>query len=199
MIATCRQHAMNSATAFRAALLSGLTVVCIVSAAHAVAAKQPQWLLGRWVLNNELTSELGRVEKKGGWLDGFGRPSVSVGGLPVPLPGSSTLPATGSSRDPDVLRCATMSVQMDADAVHFSYTGVGEETMQPGNNQGRRTRWNKSRLTSRYETTSRKVIKTFELRKDGSLQVSVELNPSQGASVIHYRIFERPQNATNFR
>ncbi len=190
---------MNSVPARRTLLLAGLTVICMMSAAPVVAAKEPQWLLGSWVLNNELTAELGRSEKKGGWLDGFGRPSVSVGGLPVPLPGSSTLPATGSSRDPDVLRCTTMSIQMNADSVHFSYAGVGEETMKPGNDQGRRTRWNKSKLTSRYETTSRKVIKTFALRKDGALQVSVELNPAQGASVIHYRIFEHPQNATNLR
>ncbi len=190
---------MISATAVRAILLGSLTVICITSAAHAIAAKEPQWLLGSWLLNNELTAELGRSDKKGGWFDGFGRPSVSVGGLPVPLPGSSTRPATGSSRDPDVLRCTTMSIQMSADSVHFNYSGVGEETMKPGNNQGRRTRWNKSRLTSRYETTSRKVSKTFELREDGSLKVSVELNPTQGASVIHYRIFEHSQDAAKLR
>ena len=183
----------------RPVLFACLAVVCIAHGANAVAAKAPQWLLGRWVLNNELTSELGRSDKKGGWFDGFGRPSVSVGGLPVPLPGSTTPPASGSSRDPDVLRCSTMSIEMSGEDVYFSYTGVGEETLKPGNVQGRRTRWNKSRLTSRYETTSRKVIKAYELRKDGSLLVSVELNPKQGASVIHYRIFEQPQSDTNPR
>jgi len=190
---------MISAPALRAVLLCCLTLICSVGTAPAFAAKDPQWLLGLWVVNNELTAELGRSEKKSGWLDGFGRPSVSVGGLPVPLPGSSTLPATGSSRDPDVLRCTTMSIQMNEVGVHFSYTGVGQETMKPGNDQGRRTRWNKSRLTSRYETTSRKVIKTYELRKDGTLHVSVELKPAQGAAVIHHRIFEQPQNASNLR
>ncbi|MEE8078618.1 MAG: hypothetical protein V3T18_06435, partial [Pseudomonadales bacterium] len=61
---------MISAPALRAVLLCCLTLICSVGTAPAFAAKGPQWLLGLWVLNTELTAELGRSEKKSGWLDG---------------------------------------------------------------------------------------------------------------------------------
>ncbi len=84
-----------------------------------------------------------------------------------------------------------MSIELLGEDVHFTYHDVGSETMKPGNDQGRRTSWSKSKLTSRYATSERKVRKTYKLRNDGTLLVSVELNPKQGASVLHYRIFER--------
>ena len=156
------------------------------------AADPPAWLLGDWVLNNELTAAA-QVKKKSG--NGFGNfsSSVSVGG--VPLPGGSSGAQQGpggTAKDPDVLRCREMSITTQDEDLLFEFTGVGKELMKPGNNQGRVTKWNRRKLTSKYETTSRKVQRIFESGDDGTLVVTVKIKPKQAASNIQKRIFERP-------
>jgi len=164
-----------------------LLLVCTHSAA---AAAPPQWLSGDWQLNNELTTQFGATKKDAGYFDGIGGASVSVGGIPIPLPGATT-PAAAPSMVPDILNCTSMTIELAGEDVHFIYHGIGDETLKAGNDQGRRTRWSKSKLTSKYATPTRKVSKIYKLRSDGTLLVSVEFNPKQGASMTHYRIFER--------
>ena len=171
--------------------LAALLFFTAALSATTEAAKPPHWLTGDWQLNNELTTQFGSTKKKSGYFDGNSGSSVSVAGIPIPWPGAATAPAGSSSQIPDVLSCASMSIELVGEDVHLIYHRVGDETLKSGNDQGRRTSWSKSKLTSRYATSSRKVRKTFKLRSDGTLLVSVELNPTQGASVIHYRIFER--------
>ncbi len=170
--------------------------LCLVTAAIALLtpatsrAEAPQWLLGNWVLDSQKTHEL-QPEQKSGGGGGFGSPSISVGGLPIPLP-SGALPGSGAPRDPRVLRCAEMTVAMTDDHVHFAYLGVGEEIMKSGNDQGRKTTWSRSRLTQKYATTTRKVTKSYELEEDGSLLVKVKISPKGSKSATHVRVFRRP-------
>jgi hypothetical protein len=158
------------------------------------AAGPPEWLLGNWVLNSERTHEL-QPEQSSNDGSGFGSPSISVGGVFIPLPGGSQ-PSTGGARDPNVLRCASMTVAMQGPDIHFSYTGAGEEVMKAGNNQGRKSSWNTSKLTQKYTTTSRSVTKTYQLDSDGLLVVKVKINPKGSKSATHVRAFQRPGGLT---
>lgn len=158
----------------------------------ALGKGEPTALLGEWVLNSELTHEL-QPKQSGGGGGGFGTPTISIGGVGVPLPGgSSSAAGSGTARDPGVLRCDAMTISMAAEDVHFAYNGSGEETMKPGNDHGRKTSWNRTRLTQKYSTNVRKVSKTYELDADGRLIVRVKINPKGAKSATHVRVFERP-------
>ncbi len=151
-------------------------------------------LIGSWTLNDELTREVQPTAKDTHRFGGTGsvRPSISVGGIPFPTGGGSQGEySRAPTRDPKVLSCAELGIEHVGDGIRLTYVGVGSETLTPGNVQGTRTRFSQRKLTSRYETTTRKVSKTFELRDDGRLLVTVRLNPKQGATVIHKRVFDR--------
>jgi hypothetical protein len=169
----------------------------LLAAGFAHAAKPPEWLLGQWQLNNELT-QAAQVEKKSGGSGGFGgiSSSVSVGGVAMPIPGpgsgSGSPAAGGSPRDPSVLRCTELEISQVDDDLLFVFAGVGEELVKAGDNQGRVTRWNRSKLTSNYQTTSRKVYRTYQLQDDGTLMVTVKIKPKQAATIIQKRVFQRP-------
>jgi hypothetical protein len=167
-----------------------LIALCWVTPAE--AADPPAWLLGDWVLNNELTAAAQVKKKDGG---GFGNlsSSVSVGGIPLPSgSGSAQQGPGGTPRDPDVLRCREMTVSAQGEDLLFEFAGAGTELMQRGNNQGRVSKWNRRKLTSRYETTSRKVQRIFEAGDDGTLIVTVKIKPKQAARITQKRIFQRP-------
>ena len=120
-------------------------------------------------------------------------PTISVGGVGVPLPGgSSGSGGSGGGRDPRVLRCDAMSITMAEENVHFTYQGSGEETMKPGNDQGRKTSWGRDKLTQKYSTNTRKVRKSYEVDKEGRLIVKVKISPKGSKSATHLRVFERP-------
>ena len=159
------------------------------------AAAEATGLFGRWQLNNELSTD---VQDTGGGIDLSGAnvsTSVSVGGIPIPTGGSrppseiSKLP----SKDPDVLRCAELTIEPVGEDVLLTYVGVGSETLSKGNVQGTKTRWNQRKLTTRYATTSRKVSRTFEIQQDGRLLVTVKLDPNRAKAAVHKRVFDRVQ------
>ena len=174
------------------ALSTCFALIALFWSAMADAADPPAWLLGDWVLNNELTAAAQVKKKSGGGFGSFSS-SVSVGGVPLPGgSGGAQQGPGGTTRDPEVLRCQEMSVSSQGENLLFEFSGVGKELMKPGNNQGRVTKWNRRKLTSKYETTSRKVQRIFESGDDGTLVVTVKIKPKQAASVIQKRIFERP-------
>ncbi|MEZ5553089.1 MAG: hypothetical protein R3E82_19560 [Pseudomonadales bacterium] len=177
----------------RLSVLLALLATCLATAGVR-AATTPEALLGEWVLNNERTHEI--QPKQGGGFDGFGvTPSISVGGVPIPLPGAAATPSSGPVSDPRVLRCGRMQIEMQTPNVRLIYEGVGEEIMKPGNDLGRKTRLSRTKITQFYETNTRRVNKTFEVQKDGSLLVKVKLNPKGAKSVTQVRVFERPAAA----
>jgi hypothetical protein len=167
--------------------LATLLLIC----GPALAKAEPEALLGDWVLNSELTHEMQPKQSAGGG-GGFGAPTISVGGVGIPLPGGASNPQGGNARDPRVLRCDAMSIAMADDNVHFTYRGSGEETMRPGNDQGRKTSWRRDRLTQKYSTNTRTVQKSYELDSDGRLIVKVKISPKGAKSATHVRVFERP-------
>ena len=174
-------------------LTLGFLALSLLTGSTALAADPPTWLLGDWVLNSEKTHELQPEQASGVDTGGFGMPSISVGGVGIPLPGGSSAGGGTGARDPRVLRCEAMNVAMAGENVHFSYQGVGEESMKPGNDQGRKTSWGGTRLTQKYTTTSRTVSKTYQLDDDGMLIVRVKINPKGSKSATHVRVFERPR------
>lgn len=174
----------------RCILVCGALLILV----HAAAWSQtpPQWLLGDWVLNSEKTQAL-TPKQKGGGGGNIGTPTIAIGGVGIPLPGGGSAPVGGGgAQDPRVLRCDAMSVSMSGEQIRFEYRGSGEETMVPGNDQGRKTTWTRSRLTQNYTTTVRSVTKNYELQDDGTLIVKVKINPKGAKGATHVRVFERP-------
>jgi len=169
-------------------------LIILLWASNSFAAAPPEWLLGTWQLNNELTAAA-QVKKKDSSFGGFGNvsSSVSVGGVALPGPaGSSQTGPGGSVKDPEVLRCREMQISSEGEDLLFNFVGVGKERVKRGNNQGRVSKWNRSKLTSRYETTSRKVERIYQLQEDGTVMVTVKIKPRKAARIIQKRVFQRP-------
>jgi hypothetical protein len=151
-------------------------------------------LAGHWRLNDALTRELQPAQKAAsGSTSGFGQPVVVVGGMPVPLPGTSApQPGLGGpSPDPMVMRCAELTVTPAGEELLLEFHGVGSERLRRGNVQGLKSRWNDRKLTTRYATTTRTVSQTWEVNRDGRLVVTVKLNPDHGKTQTHKRVFDR--------
>ncbi len=177
------------------ATVAAAAVGAAVLGAASPAAAAERALAGRWILNETLTREVQpEVRERRSVFDNMPRTTVSVGG--VPLPRADTPPASGgSSPDPKVLRTPELVIEPRGDGaearLHLAYGNAGSETLKRGNDQGLVSRWSDDRLTSRYETTSRKVSQVFEIRDDGRLLVTVKLDPNRGPTLIHKRVFDR--------
>lgn len=168
--------------------LPGALALLVGAAAHGADAE----LHGRWVLNHELTRE----EQPDGpeqrsLLSRLPQATVSVSGMPLPsVGGGDPPPVPGNPRDPKVLRCGELTIEPAGDRLRLNYDRLGSETLERGNDQGLISRWSKRKLTTRYETTSRKVSQVYQIRRDGRLLVTVRLNPNQGPTVVHKRVFD---------
>ena len=168
------------------------TAICIMLGTPAPALASRDTILGSWRLNHQLSTDA-QDSRSGPDLSGnHVSTTVTVGGIPLPKRGSvrqselSKIP----SKDPDILRCAKLSIEPLAEHMSLTCQGVGSETLSKGNVQGTRTTWSKRKLSTRYATTSRKVIRTFKLRPDGRLLVTVKLNPNRAKAAVHKRIFD---------
>lgn len=153
-----------------------------------------QGLAGTWVLNDALTRELNPPEaRSNSTFGGFQAPTVVVGGMPVPLPGSAgaTPGIGGSSPDPQVLRAQTVTLAPAGDEMVIDCVGVGVERLKRGNNKGQKSGWDERELKTGYQTTTREVTQTWRIDADGRLQVLVKLNPKQGRTQKHWRVFDR--------
>ena len=173
-------------------------LACLFAAAAVHAAPHPPSFLGAWQLDDARTAAAQPVEAhRRSVFEGFGMPSVSVNGIPLPRAGSADAPAvsSGSAPDPDVLRCARMTIEAVGKDLQLTYVGVGSETLTSGRVQGVRTRWKDNFLQTAYETTSRKVSIGYELQPDDTLMVTVKLDPVDGAAVTHKRVFRRDDGA----
>ncbi|MFU8817025.1 MAG: hypothetical protein ACNA7W_16890 [Pseudomonadales bacterium] len=172
-----------------------VTTLALLAASCASLANDSR-LAGRWIINQELTAEVQPEIRSGSsLLEKLPRPSISVGGMP--LPGTSRQPpppAAGSATDPKVLRAGELTIAPLDDAVQLHYAGHGSDTFVRGNQQGIISRWSDRKLTTRYETTSRKVSQTYEVRKDGRLLVTVKLDPNQGPAIVRKRVFDAAES-----
>jgi hypothetical protein len=159
------------------------------------AFAKPSRLEGTWLLNQALTAEAQpELRTRSSWFDKLPKPTISVGGLPLPRAGKETPPVpSGSATDPKVLRTSRLAIAAAGDALRLDFEatdGQASETLVRGNQQGLVSRWNATRLTSSYETLSRKVTQTFEVRKDGRLLVTVRLAPNGGSALVYKRVFD---------
>lgn len=84
-----------------------------------------------------------------------------------------------------------MTIELVGEDILLTYVGFGTEQLKQGNVRGTKTTYKSRNLTSRYETTSRKVTKTFELTKEGRLHATVKLKPNKSKTLVQHRIFER--------
>lgn len=176
-----------------AAILLSLLLAGLPAAAGAADSE----LAGRWILDRELTlAEQPDGPEQRALLEKLPRAGVSVGGVPLPTPGNAPLPqALGSPRNPAVLETTALSIEpLGDERIRLVYDGGRAEELERGNDQGLVTRWSARKLTTRYETTRRKVSQQYELRGDGRLLVTVRLNPNRGPTVVHKRVFERAAN-----
>jgi hypothetical protein len=175
----------------RLAALALAALLATLMAADVHAAESH--LTGRWMLNHELTREVQPDDPaQRDLLGNLPRTSVSVGGIPLPRTGGDELPRAGSGRDPTVLHSASLAIsEADDDRLRLVYDGGQSDTLERGNDQGLVSRWSARKLTTRYQTTSRTVSQVYELRRDGTLLVTVKLNPKQGPTLVHKRVFER--------
>jgi hypothetical protein len=170
--------------------LAWLTALLVMIGAAPLRADTP--LHGRWMLNEALTAEAQPDgPKRGRTSSNLPQASVSVGGMPLPRSGNALPTVAGNPQDPKVLRSAELIIEPLGDDLQLRFTSLGTETLKRGNDQGLVSRWSARKLTTRYETTSRKVSQVYEVRRDGHLLVTVKLNPNQGPSVTHKRVFER--------
>ncbi|MXW51007.1 MAG: hypothetical protein F4X81_12695 [Gammaproteobacteria bacterium] len=68
---------------------------------------------------------------------------------------------------------------------------VGSEELRPGAYRGMRSQWSRRKLTSNYESTTRKVKRSLEVGRDGRLLMSVTINPRKGKTLRYKRVFDR--------
>jgi hypothetical protein len=168
-----------------------LVLTTLLLCAASALAKPPK-LEGRWVLNEDLTREVQPDNQpRSSVFDKLPRPTISVGGMPLPGAGRDAVPVpTGSSADPKVLRSTELTIAPEGDRLTLRYP-QGSDIFKRGNDQGMVSRWSDSKLTTGYETLSRKVSQTYEVRRDGRLLVTVKLDPNEGRTMVHKRVFER--------
>jgi hypothetical protein len=189
---------MRAVAALTAAWMLAFALPCAGASTDAAAstdagASTRAGLAGRWVVNDLLTRELqppdrGPTTASGG----LPRPSISVGGMPIPGTTPAAQPGIGGSApDPMVLRCTELTLAPAGDTIELSFHGVGSDRLQRGRHQGVVSRWSERKLTTHYDTTSRRVSQTYEVDRDDRLVVTVKLNPKQGKTLVHKRVFDR--------
>ena len=172
-----------------------LAAALLFVAVGAQARDKAPTFVGEWVINHEMTDAIAPEFKDSSLFSGLGTGKVSVSVMGIPLPGSSPEPApssSGAAKDPDVLGCNEMRIEHVGKEMQLTYKGVGSETLKQGDFRGRTTKWTKKGITQTYKSTSRKVVKRWEMRSDGRLLVTVIINPKKDKKRTYKRVFERP-------
>ncbi len=178
----------------RLALALAFSVVCT---ACATGGSNAPGLAGRWTLDPDRTAAVqpDNSRRRGGSHSVHA--TVAVGGVPLPGTGGWSLPeVAGTARDPRVLHATDLTIEPGGDALTLVYDGGARETLQRGDDQGLVSDWSRDKLTSGYETTSRSVSSVYQLQRDGSLLVTVRLDPNQGPAAVYKRVFNRVTNGS---
>ncbi len=168
-------------------LLLGTLLLLTLGATHASSFE------GTWTINHEETDKVAVKFKDGSGVQGNKwTPNVSVGlGLPMPQRFKQAPMSNLSPKDPEVLRCTTMVIDVNDRKINLDYDQTESETLVKGDYRGRKTRWSKKEIEQKYRTPDRKVTKTWTLREDGRLFVSVKLDPHKDKSRRYNRVFDR--------
>ncbi len=151
-------------------------------------------LLGTWTVNIERTREVQPNNANVRWwegLEGNFNASLVVGGVAVPVGGGAKPEGDAGIPNPEMLRCQSFGIERNEHGLLLSYHGVGEEKIRSGAYRGLHSVWSSRKLTSNYESTTRKVKRTLEIQKDGSLLMSVTIDPRKGKTRRFRRVFDR--------
>lgn len=149
-------------------------------------------LEGHWRINLEETDKVAVKFKEGSGMSGNNfKPSISVMGLPMPRSYRQSPMSNLAAKDPKVLRCTDMQIAIEKKKVELTYDNADSERLVKGEHRGRTSKWSKNKLEQRYKTPERSVRKTWTLRDDGRLMVSVKLNPRGDKARTYNRVFDR--------
>lgn len=170
-----------------------ITAILALVVACGVQAK-PLPFAGAWKLNLPESEKVSETFEEGsgvGRKKFFDSVSVTVGGLP--LPGRSRIGPKSSlaPKNPAVLVCTEMRIDVQGDRVMLLYDQGMEEVLHKGHYRGRDTKVSKRKIQQKYKTPDRKVTKTWSMRDDGRLLVEVKLNPPKDRSRTYRRVFDR--------
>ncbi len=171
-----------------------LAILGLMLSASAFAAGADSALLGTWAVNIERSQAIQPDNANVRWwegLEGNFSTQVSVGGVGVPVGGGAKPEGDAGVPNPEMLRCQSFSIATDEHGLVLSYHGVGEEKIRPGAYRGLHSAWSAKKLTSNYESSKRKVNRTLEVQRDGSLLMSVIINPRKGKTRRFKRVFDR--------
>ncbi len=181
-------------------VLCGFLLITAVLSGHAAAASRFD---GEWRVNLEETDKVAVKYNDGSGVQGNSgrlKPTVDIGlGLPLPQRIKQPPMSDLAPNDPDVLRCTTMVITTTGNRVRLDYDQAEKETLVKGDYRGRSTSISKKQIQQKYKTTERKVTKTWSIREDGRMLVSVKLNPNKDKSRTYNRVFDRvpAADATN--
>ena len=171
-----------------------LFLLGLVLWAPGLARAADSGLLGTWTVNIELTRDVQPDNSNARWwegLEGNFSTHVVVGGVGVPVGGGARPEGDAGVPNPEMLRCQSFSIEIHEHGLLLGYHGVGEEKIRPGAYRGLHSAWSDSKLTSDYESTTRKVKRSLEIQKDGRLLMSVDINPRKGKTRRFRRVFDR--------
>jgi len=175
-------------------VIRSLPLFALCAALSFAACAEELALVGAWTLNVERTGAIQPDNSTSRWWEGLGgnfSTSVSVGGIPVPTGSPGPAPELGSPGPPQMLRCQAFTIKKLDDSLLITYQGVGSEELKPGAYRGMRSQWSRRKLTSNYESTTRKVKRSLEVGRDGRLLMSVTINPRKGKTLRYKRVFDR--------
>ena len=148
---------------------------------------------GAWQLNEPATEALrepykDNSKKRKSWFN----PQLSLGGLPMPRSSGQRAMSQLTAQNPKVLRCSAMLIKFETPSeIKIDYEELGEETLRRGNYRGRKTKWSIREIKQTYQTTERKVTKTWSLNKKGQLIVEVKIKPKASKQVITRAVFDK--------
>lgn len=167
-------------------------LLCASLACSVHARSEPAGLPGDWRINLEETDKVAVKYKDGSGMKGGNfKPTISVMGLPLPS-SMRQGPMSGlRAKDPQVLTCTDMLIAIEEEQVALVYDGRGDEILKKGSYRGRTSNWSKKKIEQKYKTSERSVKKTWTLRKDGRLLVSVKINPRGDKARTFNRVFDR--------
>ena len=150
---------------------------------------------GHWKINHAETDKVTPKTKEGSGVQGnLGRfkPTIDIGlGLPLPKKIGGRPYSSLAPQDPKVLGCTTMQLQQQGKKVNVLYDSLDKETLVKGDYRGRKTKISSRQIQQNYKTGDRKVTKTWAIRDDGRLLVTVKLNPKKDKARTFLRVFDR--------
>jgi hypothetical protein len=150
---------------------------------------------GDWRINLEETDKVAIKYKDGSGMKGSNfKPTISVMGLPLPSSRRQGPMSSLRAKDPQVLTCTDMRIAIEDERVALIYDSSGDETLKKGSYRGRTSKWSRKKIEQKYKTSERSVRKTWTMRADGRLMVSVKINPRGDKARTYNRVFDRVVN-----